>query len=91
MRQNAPVVAAPQPEPIEAPPAAAALLKLVGIAEDSSDYGPVHTAIVSGFGDLFLVKEGDSVTERYRVTRVSAEAAELLDLTDNTAVRLVLK
>jgi hypothetical protein len=79
----APVVAA-QPLAIVAP------LKLEGLAEDSSDQGTVRTAIISGFGDIFLAKEGDSVTRRYRVAKISADAVELTDLADNTPLRLAL-
>jgi hypothetical protein len=66
-------------------------LKLEGLAEDHGDQGPVRTAIISGFGDIFLVKEGESVTLRYRVAKISADAVELTDLTDNTPLRLALR
>jgi hypothetical protein len=80
------------PAPPEQPPAAAVLpLKLEGLAEDRGDQGPVRTAIISGFGDIFLVKEGDSVTLRYRVVKISADAVELTDLTDNAPLRLALR
>ena len=45
----------------------------------------------TGFGEIFLVKEGDSVTLRYRVAKISSEAVELTDLTDNTPLRLALR
>ena len=35
---------------------AAAVLKLVGLAEDAGPDGPVRTAIISGSGELFLVE-----------------------------------
>jgi hypothetical protein len=80
---------APAPEP---PPAAiVAPLKLEGLAEDHGDQGTVRTAIISGFGDIFLVKEGDQVTLRYRVAKISPDAVELTDLTDNTPLRLALR
>src|SRR5262249_11591487 len=45
------------PPPSEQPPAAiVAPLKLEGLAEDHGDQGEVRTAIISGFGDIFLVK-----------------------------------
>ncbi|HEX7793085.1 MAG TPA: hypothetical protein VF456_01980 [Vicinamibacterales bacterium] len=66
-------------------------LKLEGLAEDKGDQGPVRTAIISGFGDIFLVKEGDSITSRYRVAKISPDAVELTDLTDNTPLRLALR
>jgi hypothetical protein len=80
------------PPPPEPPPAAmVSPLKLEGLAEDHGDQGPVRTAIISGFGDIFLVKEGDSVTLRYRVAKISADAVELTDLTDDTPLRLALR
>ena len=92
-RRPAPETPAPVPVPQARPESspAAAQLKLVGIAEDVGDSGPVRTAIVSGFGELFLVKEGEAVTLRYRVSRISSEAVELIDATDNTTIRLALK
>jgi hypothetical protein len=93
VRRLAPEIPAPVPVPEARPDAspAAAQLKLVGIAEDVGDSGPIRTAVVSGFGELFLVKEGEAVTLRYRVSRISSEAVELIDVTDNTTVRLALK
>jgi pimeloyl-ACP methyl ester carboxylesterase len=75
--------------PAAAPPPP---LKLSGMAEDAGPDGtPVRTAIISAAGQLFLVKPGDPVTSRYRVEKVSADAVELIDLTSNGIVRLVLK
>ena len=85
-------VAAPVAPPPEQPPAATvAPLKLEGLAEDHGDQGAVRTAIISGFGDIFLVKEGDNVTLRYRVAKISTDAVELTDLTDNSPLRLALR
>jgi hypothetical protein len=96
-RYSAPA-APPRPDPVASQPAAVdpprpvvPPLKLVGIAEDAGDAGPTRTAIISGFGALFLVKDGEAVTDRYRVTRVSSDAVELLEIDDNTTVRLALK
>ena len=83
----------PQPAQIEAPaprPAPPAV-KLSGIAEDATPNGSVRTAIISGFGEVFLVKEGETVAARYRVVKVSSDVVELADLTDGTTVRLALK
>ena len=81
--------AAPIDSPIvrPAPPA----LKLSGIAEDVTPDGLVRTAIISGSGELFVAKEGDTVAERYRVVKISADVVELADLTEGTTVRLALK
>ena len=80
--QAVPLLPAPPPTPS---------LKLVGIAEDTTAQGPVRTAVISGLGQVFLVKEGDEIVSRYRVVRISVEAAELTDLTDGTPLRLALK
>jgi len=87
-------VAPPSPAISEAPAQqapAAPPLKLVGIAEDPGPDGPIRTAIISGLGQLFFVKEGDSIAGRFRVQHLSGEVAELSDLIDSTIHRLVLK
>lgn len=77
-------------------------LTLAGIAEDPGPAGdagetagvPDRTAIIAGNGQLFLVKEGDTVTDRdveYKVGKISADSAELTDPRDGTARRLTLK
>ena len=38
-----------------------------------------------------MVKEGENVTSRYRVTRISADVVELMDLATNTPRRLALR
>jgi len=77
---------------IEAAPAAAApSFKLSGIAEDPGADGPVRTAIITGEGQLFLVKEGEMVTARYRVSRISADVVELVDVGTNVPLRLAMK
>jgi hypothetical protein len=64
---------------------------LVGLAEDAGPDGPIRTAIISGAGELFLVKEGEAVTTRYRVVTISSGVVELGDVTDGTTLRLALK
>jgi hypothetical protein len=88
-----PMVPAPVPAPVEAPPpiAVAPSLKLIGLAEDDGPDGVVRTAIISGEGELFVVKVGDSVTARYVVTTISADVVELTDTSDQTVRRLPLK
>ena len=83
----------PRPAITEAPVAAPAPppLTLDGIAEDPGPNGPVRTAIISGFGQVFLAKEGDTVTLRYRVQRISGDVVELTDLTGGAPVRIALK
>jgi hypothetical protein len=94
-RRPVPVASAPAPRPAIADPLplAPALppLKLAGVAEDEGVDGPVRTAILSGDGQLFLAKEGDNVTPRYRVVKISSDVVELLDLIDGTTRRLALR
>ena len=87
------LVAPAAPAFVDAPPLPPPLppLKLVGIAEDPGADGPARTAIVVGVGQLYTVKEGENVTARYRVTRISADVVELLDLNDNSLRRLALR
>jgi len=74
-----------------APPTPALPWQLVGIAEDDGPSGPVRTAIISGAGQLFLVKEGEAVTPQYRVSRIAADLVELVEAGSGSTVRLVLK
>ena len=67
------------------------VLKLAGVSEDPGDAGPVRQAFISGEGQLFIVKEGETVTARYRVAKISPDVVELIDLGDNTTRRLALK
>jgi hypothetical protein len=66
-------------------------LKLIGIAEDTSESGVVRTAIVSGPGELFLVKAGELISGRYRVDQVSADAVLLTDTTTSDSTTLALR
>lgn len=66
-------------------------LALLGVAEEApGTVDPGRTAILSFAGDLLLVKEGDPVGARYRVTRIGPESVELEDLVDAGAVRVAL-
>jgi hypothetical protein len=67
-------------------------LSLVGIAEDASPAGPVRTAIVTiEGGDTLLLRAGEFIGARYRVTAIGADAVELSDLTNGVVRRLVLR
>jgi hypothetical protein len=69
-------------------------VKLSGIAEDAAPTGGtevVRTAIISARGQLILAKEGEAVTDRYRVARISADVVELVDASDGSVLRLALK
>src|SRR5262245_48180360 len=85
---------APRPAISEALPMLAAAqpsLKLAGIAEDEGDEGPIRVAFISGEGQLFMVKEGEMVTPRYRVNKIAADVVELQDVNDQTLRRLALR
>jgi hypothetical protein len=91
----APAAVAPPPPaeparlvPVASPPPP---FKLIGIAEDTGPDGPVRTAIVSAPGQLYLAKEGQSVTPRYRVAKISADVVEFTDEGDNSVLRLALR
>jgi hypothetical protein len=92
-RATAPAVSAPiPPTAVEsARPRVAPAFTLVGLAEDAGADGPIRTAIISGAGELFLVKEGEAVTTQYRVVKISPDVVELGDVTDGTTFRLPLK
>jgi hypothetical protein len=69
-------------------------LKLIGVAEDTASGGLVRTAIISAPDQVYVVKEGERVTPRYLVSRVSSDVVELKDLDDAGAAsfrRLALK
>src|SRR5882762_5642511 len=90
-RQTAPPeTPAPRPAITEfaPPPIALPPLKLSGIAEDPGADGPIRVAFIAGEGQLFMVKEGETVTPRYRVARISADVVELTDVIDNSVRRL---
>jgi hypothetical protein len=85
---------APTPVPalpsIVEPPEPA--IELIGVAESRTPSGTTRTAIISALsGELFLVKEGETIAARYRVTAVGADAVELSDLLSGTVRRLALR
>ncbi len=81
----------PPPLPAVLEPAEPAI-DLVGIAEDRTPKGVVRTAIISALsGELFLVKEGESIVGRYRVKAVGADSVELSDQLTGAVRRLALR
>jgi Tfp pilus assembly protein PilP len=67
-------------------------LTLMGVAEDSTAAGPKRTAIIGGDADtIYVVSEGDTVGERYRVTKIGADAVELEDTVTKGYRRLALR
>ena len=76
---------APLPPPLPA-------LVLMGVAEDTTAAGPRRTAVIGGDGDtIYMVGEGDAVGDRYRVTRIGADAVELEDIVTKAYRRLALR
>ena len=79
----------PADVPDSAPPPP---LVLMGIAEQPTPQGPQRTAVIGGAGaDLFIVKEGEIVSGRYKVKAIGADAIELEDLTTSGFRRLALR
>ena len=67
-------------------------LTLMGIAEESLPQGVRRTAVIGGDADtLYMVTEGDAVGERYKVTKIGADAVELEDLLTKAYRRLALR
>jgi hypothetical protein len=67
-------------------------IELVGVAERQTPAGIERTAIISALsGELFLVKEGESIVARYRVRAVSGTAVELTDHVTGGIRRLALR
>ena len=83
LTESAAVAAMPAPPP--------PMIKLVGIAEDEDPTGTVRTAILSGPGQLWLAKEGEQATPRYRVVRIGLDVVELADTSDGSTLRLTLR
>ena len=83
----------------EAPAAAPAVftpevpaLALIGVAEETSPEGPRRTAIIGADGGaLYMVTEGETIADRYRVRKIGADAIELEDLLTKGFRRLALR
>jgi hypothetical protein len=79
----APVTLQPPPAPVPVEPP----FTLIGIAEDAG----TRTAILTSPAQLLMVKQGDVVESKYRVTGISSEAIELTDSQDGSVLRLALR
>lgn len=75
------------PEPLPEPDP----FTLSGVATDENPEGPIRTAVLSGLGDVFLVKAGDIVASRYEIVAVGADAVELKDLATGRTFRIGLR
>jgi len=83
--------AVPEPHVAPLPPPLPALV-LMGVAEEATAAGPHRTAVIGGDGDtIYMVGEGDAVGDRYRVTKIGADAVELEDLVTKAYRRLALR
>ena len=82
--------------PLPSPPAWSAAarpaptLRFVGVADDFGS-NQAAMAIITGGGQLFLVRAGDAVTDRYRVAAVSAASVELEDVRLGSKLQLTLR
>jgi hypothetical protein len=84
--------AAPAAAPVQPLPPPEPAIQLIGVAESNTPKGAARTAIISALsGELFLVKEGETIAGRYRVGAVGTDAVELNDLMQGTVRRLALK
>ena len=93
-RPHRTVAEAAAPAAVETAPAVPAppALTLMGIAEENTAQGLRRTAIISGDADaLFLVLEGQSVGDRYKVTKIGADAVELEDVITKAYRRLAMR
>lgn len=86
-----PVVEQAPPLPTLSALAPRPALTLVGIGSTTTGESTTRTAIISGLGDLFLVKVGEEVAGRYRVNAVGEDAVELVELSGGTPFTLVLR
>jgi hypothetical protein len=90
-RRTAPRVA---PPPVETAPVAIAEpeLVLIGVAEQKTPAGIVRTAMIQGPAqELLMVKVGEMVAGRYKVTAIGADAIEMADSATGRIRRLALK
>lgn len=81
--RRSPAAPIDQQAPLAPPPAGAdraAALTLIGVAEDAAPEGITRTAVVSAFGDVLLLKPGDTIGDRFRVLNITAQSVEVQDL-----------
>ena len=63
----------------------APLVTLLGLAEKTEGGRLVRTAVISAGGELWMVKEGDTVAGRFRVGAVTADHVDLTDVQAGTS------
>lgn len=89
----APRVVAPPPPvapsvPATPPPPP---LTLSGIVDKTVGDEKVRTAVISGLGQLFFAKTGDTIATRYEVTAITPDVVELRDIYTKQTTRLALR
>ncbi len=65
--------------------------QLAGIAESRDGDRIVRTAIISGQGTVFLVRDGEQLAGRFLVVRIESDTVALRDVRDGTSLTLRLK
>jgi hypothetical protein len=80
-----------QPAPVvpQAPPPPR--ITLDGIATDMVGDQPQRTAILKTDSGVVLAREGDQVAGQFRVTKIAADAVELVQISDGSVLRLALR
>jgi hypothetical protein len=66
-------------------------LSLDGIATDVVDGQEQRTAILNTDSGIVLAKEGEQVAGQFRVVKIAADAIELVNVTDGSVLRIVLR
>jgi len=91
--RQAPAIPAPSPIAIAAPADVPPDLALLGVATASlAEKGVERTAIIAGpAGALYMVREADMVTPRFRVGAVQPDSVLLVDADTGVSLRLVLR
>ena len=84
-----PRVAQPLAVPVLSPPQAR--VSLDGIATDVVDGQEQRTAIINTDSGVVLAKEGERVAGQFRVVKIAPDAIELLNVTDGSTLRIVLR
>ena len=77
---------------VESAASSVPVLTLMGLAEETLPGGSRRTAVIAGEGDaIYMVVEGQMVTDRYRVTKIGADAVELDDVITHGYRRIALQ
>jgi len=83
-----PRVAEPVVVPLAPPPPR---VSLDGIATDVVDGQAQRTAILNTDAGIVLAKEGEQVAGQFQVAKIATDAVELVNLSDGSTLRIVLR